>query len=422
MAFKRYIRLILTGGLLTVLAVSVFNWFNDPYGIFGAPRLSWFNEAKPFAGDRGRIAKLYQAQRIRPKGLIVGNSRPEMGLDPDHRCWPGTARPVYNTALPGLGVYHQVRYAQHAIAAGAVSTLVMGVDFLDFIVAGNDDYDGGDPSRWPPAGMGTEDFLVGPNGHAAPSYRLAQAKNYLAAALSLDALGHSLFTFARQGGAFVTTRTQGGFNPAERFYEPIVQTEGVGVLFAQKNREIANRLNGGNWKLYQGPTKWSADFEALRRLLRQGRAGKVDVVMFINPYHAEYLAMIELAGLWPLFEEWKSRLVETARAEGTPLWDFSGFDRFSSENIQDIAEKGEKLSWFWEPSHYRKELGDLVLANIWRPHCPSPDQIESYGVRIDMTDITRHLAVLRLQKDQYMASHGPVADRLRKLVAHRGAK
>jgi len=413
MAFRRYTLLILTGFVLTVLGVAILNWLNDPYGIFGAPRLSWFNEAKPFGVDRGRIAKLYQVRRHQPRGLIVGNSRPEMGLDPKHLCWPEMARPVYNTALPGLGVYHQVRYAQHAMASGPVKFMVIGVDFLDFLKPADAR---GNPYQWPPAAENSDEFLVLPDGGAASSFRLAQAKNYAAATLSLDALGHSLATIARQGNDFVATRMTNGFNPAENFYEPIVRTEGVGILFAQKNRGIAKKMNGREWSLDQGAIKWSVEFEALRQVLRQARADGVNVVMYINPYHAEYLAMIELSGLWNLFEDWKKRLFETAKLEATPLWDFTNFDRFSTEDVGGITKKGESLSWFWEPSHYRKELGDLILANIWRDHCPQAYPVEKYGTRIDAANFAYHLARIRVRKEQYMTVHKSVVARLTGLI------
>jgi hypothetical protein len=133
--YKSYLRRVLAWAALLVVIAMACNILVDPYAVFGAPRVTGFNALKPFAGDRGRIGKLHEVLRVAPGGLIVGNSRPEMGLSPQHPCWPAEARPVYNMALPGLSVHSQIRYAQHAQAAGPVRALVMGVDFSDFLHA-----------------------------------------------------------------------------------------------------------------------------------------------------------------------------------------------------------------------------------------------------------------------------------------------
>lgn len=416
MMFKRYILRALVGAVLTLLAVGTANWRIDPYGIFGAHQVSGLNVLKPFAGDRGRIAKLYQVQRMKPRGLVIGNSRPEMGLDPDHACWPGSVRPVYNIALPGLSVYRQVRYAQHAIAVGTVSSLVMGLDFLDFLVPPGR---GGDPRQWPIEALEARTLLTDANGQKQIGFDIQKAKDYSKAALSLDALIHSVGTVWRQSSRFNSTRTAAGFNPADGFYIPIVQSEGTEVLFAQKNRLVMKILTARRWAIYQGPTSWSTEFEAVQRMLRQSRDKGIQVKLFINPYHAEYLASIDIAGLWPLFEEWKRRLLTIASEEGNvPLWDFSAFDQFSTEPVISLAKTGEGLKWFWEPAHYRKELGDIMLANLWGPQCADARSIAPFGTLLNADRITGHLIAQRAAKERYVRSNQAIVKRLQAL-AHR---
>lgn len=417
-AYKSYARWVLIGTCLLVVLASAFNVLVDPYAVFGAPRLSGFNKTKPFAGGRAYVGKLHQVLRVAPKGLIVGNSRPEMGLSPEHPCWPAAARPVYNIALPGLSVYMQVRYAQHSQAAGSARVLVIGVDFVDFLLRGRPP---ADPSRWPPANaqVEAEGFAVGPDGRPADGFRQARFANYAYAAVSLDTLGHSLATIARQSGEFPRTRTPAGFNPAEGIFWPIVRSEGPRVLFEQKNREMADRLSGNDLAFLASGQTWSAEFEALRRLVRQSRAAGTETVVFINPYHAEYLVLLDAAGRWPEFESWKRRVAELTHTEGVPLWDFSGFDRFSTESIDALPPRGTSLEWFWEPAHYRRELGDLMLANIWRAHCPQDEAgAPSYGVRIDRatdagTDLDAHLAAQAEALQTYKEAHPDVVERIR---------
>lgn len=418
--YKIYLRYLLTGAFLLVFAIATVNVLVDPYAVFGTPRVAGLNELKPFAGDRGRTGKRHQVLQVAPNGLIVGNSRPALGLSPEHPCWPATARPVYNIALPGLSVYQQVRYAQHAQLAGPARALAMGVDFLDFLYA---EPPMADPAKWPPVGVDVdaERFAVDPGGRPVSGFRWVRFADYVDAALSIDTFGHSLATLGVQRTVDVNTITAAGFSPAEGTYRPIVRVEGPRVLFEQKRRELAKRLDGTNWHLFGRSTNWSVEFEALRQLIRQSRADGAATVLFMNPYHAEYLLVLDVAGLWPQFEAWKRRLAELARAESVPLWDFSGFGRYSTELVDALPARGTSLDWFWEPAHYRRELGDLMLANIWRAHCPA-DRANAprYGVRLDewrgaTTIIDAHLAAQRSALDAYKAEHPDLMARIESL-------
>lgn len=250
MEFRKYSKLLLLCIVMFTLSGGVINYLIDPYWMFGASTTDWLNLYKPFAGERGRTSKLYQVERIYPRSVIVGNSRPEMGLDPEHSCWPTNARPIYNTALPGLGVFQQVRYAQHAVSVGNVSIMLIGLDFLDFL---NSPQKKEDARQWPPAGAQLGEFSTDTNGtKVLSSFKRTKLINYLQSAFSLKALAHSVISVARQNGNSGGGITQKGFNDAEKFYKKIITSEGVSVLFRQKNREIARQMNSNRRSLYRG--------------------------------------------------------------------------------------------------------------------------------------------------------------------------
>ena len=80
---RRYLELLAgafaTGLMLAAcLAVAM-----DPYVIFGTPRVDGLNRLKPAAATRVRVAKPFALERGNWRTLIVGNSRPELGIDPD---------------------------------------------------------------------------------------------------------------------------------------------------------------------------------------------------------------------------------------------------------------------------------------------------------------------------------------------------
>ena len=417
MNYRRYLLLLFvcTLGLL-ILAVAT-NYIVDPYNIFGTPRIDGLNAVKPYAGDRGRIAKIYQVMDVKPKALIVGNSRPEIGLDPKHACWPRTAQPVYNIALPGLSVLDQIRYAEHGIAAGDVKIVLIGLDFLDYLNRPNPNVD---THLWPPFAA-TGRSLVDVTGAPDPGFfrhRLTEMYNAL---VSLETLTSSVTTVMQQRERYVETRTTPGFNPAEGIYQPIVQHEGVGVLFAQKNQDLARRMTSGPWSLYQGNDLWSRDFEALQRFVTRATGNGIEVIPFINPYHGEYMVLLDLAGLWGQFEDWKRQVVEImAAAESMVLvWDFGDFGPYATEAVGDLAQTGQSLDWFWEPSHYKRELGDKMLARIFADHCPETVSEDRFGTLLRPTHLAVELTALAAQRDRYMVQNPQIVERLKEIIDRR---
>ncbi len=69
-----------------------------------------------------------------------------------------------------------------------------------------------------------------------------------------------------------------------------------------------------------------------------------------------------------LFFKWKTELVNELAKIGyfdhSKLLDFSGFNQFTLESVPN--RRGQLMRWYWEPSHYRKELGEIILAQILR--------------------------------------------------------
>ena len=65
-----------------LLLVAGFNILVDPYGLFRLVDAPAFNATKPTSGAHGAMVKAYQVLRVDPAGLILGNSRAEVGFDP----------------------------------------------------------------------------------------------------------------------------------------------------------------------------------------------------------------------------------------------------------------------------------------------------------------------------------------------------
>lgn len=379
--------------------------------MFGTPRINGFNALKPAAGPRIRYAKPYYADRLRANAVIAGNSRPEAGLDPQSACWPAAREPVFNAAVPGAGLALQIAYAEHAMTTGTVKQVHLGLDFLDFLVEPK-----GSPTAAAAHQFSHVNLRVGTRGMDNPGYARRRAAEWFQAMASLATLSDAVQTVLRQREDHVTTRRADGFNPG-RDYVAIVRREGQAVLFRQKNRELVRRLWRQGDAIFQGDVQWSRVFDTLERFLDRARAQKVDITLFINPYHIDYFTAIRETGRWSQLDAWKMTLARIARRHRVPLWDFNAINAYTTEAPPEPGNRRRMLQAFWEPAHYRPAYGDLMLSAMLGTNCDSslaPPQ--RLGVRLDAVAVAPHLHSLRSNLNAQLARDRAALARIRCLT------
>jgi len=66
---KSYSVRVLSGVLVSLLCVFVFNLLVNPYDIFEAPEITGFNSYKSEVERHTRLSKVYQVERIRPDAI-----------------------------------------------------------------------------------------------------------------------------------------------------------------------------------------------------------------------------------------------------------------------------------------------------------------------------------------------------------------
>jgi hypothetical protein len=144
--------------------------------------------------------------------------------------------------------------------------------------------------------------------------------------------------------------------------------------------------------------------------LRLAANHQTRVIVVMLPVHALDLEMIrcQVGGSAPL-EKWKRDLVSTMtafrqeqpQAPAIPLWDFSGYSGYTAD---PVPPKGDPhaMTWYWEPSHFRKELGDLLIARILNQPAPNNHDISTFGVQIDQSNIQSHLSQLRADREIFV--------------------
>jgi hypothetical protein len=381
-------------GLTICFAVVV-----DPYRMYGTPPIPGWTALKPKISDQIDIALTYQLERVRPNTLLLGNSRVEAGFDPESQYWPSAARPVFNAAMPGRGLGTAIDMLRDAVAVHIPRTVIVGLDILDFL-------EKPDGVRAPqrPLGPPHRRLLVDRNGKPNPQRRLQVWRDRVATTLSIDALTDSVITLLDQNSRTTDTITPFGFDPMKEYYV-FGARQGYYELFLQKNSILYSQYPHYPKPDFAQPLHYSS-FRDLQKIIDLAETHDIDLILFIHPYHADYLDMMQRLGLWHSFEAWKRALVDVvAAADAAPLgspnrvrlFDFSGYNRFSAEPVPPAGDRRTAMRWYWEAGHYKSALGDEMLRAMFGGG-------DAFGTLLTPANIDDVLAAIRTSRSRFRAA------------------
>jgi hypothetical protein len=379
--------LLTAAGVVAALAVVVAV---DPYGLYRLVQRPGFNQVKPQLKRYQQEIKTELALAAKADALILGNSRAEIGFDPAHRRFAADANSSFNLALAGSRI-SAGRGALAALRAKGLQPrkLVIGVDFLDFLV------DPRAPLRAPasvPAKDGVKDLL----------WRMD-------AAFSIDSLSDALATIRLQRLADPESMTARGFNPFYD-YRKMAREEGYYPLFQQRATDYAQRFAARPPALRTALGQTSSDVEHLDAILAQAAADGAAIELVIYPYHAQIMALFEQAGMMPAFEEWKAMLaaqVDAVRARQAgahiALWDFSGYASYQCERIPAKGDRSSATEWYWEAGHFKSALGDLMLERMLAR--PAADADDGFGFQLSTARLEQNRQRMARQRAQCLAAY-----------------
>ncbi|MFB2922224.1 hypothetical protein [Aerosakkonema funiforme] len=355
-SYRRYTLILLAVILVESVLFASFNLVVDPYGVMNSAILSKVNRLKPEINNHVMLYKAISVTRIKPKVIFLGSSRTEFGLDPKHPVF-GNSPSSYNLALTGANMYPAMRYLQHAIANQPnLQQVVIGIDLFMF----------GNSSEIPSDFSETrlERQTIAPQ----------DALNVL---FSLDAFQASIDTIDINKK---DSKSIGYFYPDgrrdDRYYiKHVYQNKPTLVIF----KELLKKNHFGRAepnKKYQISDSLLSNFKTIVSICKQRN---IDLKVLISPAHVTEWEALRVRELWPIFERWKRELVKIA-----PVWDFSGYNSITTEAI------GKNMKNYIDNSHYRKEVGDLVLNRIFQYNEESVPA--DFGVLLTPENIESHVA------------------------------
>lgn len=376
-------------GLLagTLAVVAIFNWLADPYSIYGAPKVKWFNADKVEFVSHLRLTKAHRVATLKPSAIILGSSRAGHGLDPDHPGWE--EQRVYNLAIPSPSMYEIYRYFQHANAVQPLKRVVLVLDYRSFTKDGV----GGDFSE--------ERMAATTSGMMNPYYIKGIADDLVDSLLSMDALSASLRNARRQGWPKDALFDNGRWDRVTDRYD---HRKAFFVFMGNTLRRLKERVPYQSHELM--------GFDYLRDLIRICHQQGVDLRILISPSHAWHWEAFRVLGLWPQLEDLKRTLVhinerEAARAGKPPfpLYDFSGDNSLTTEAVPAAGNPSARMHWFWDSVHYKKALGDVILNRVLGDGRSGGSVPSDFGISLRAENVEPHLARLRAAQRTYADTH-----------------
>jgi hypothetical protein len=375
-AFHNYLKILAALFAPVMLAMAATNALVDPFAVFPATSLP---QLHPYRALGTRVTKAELLAQVQPQILILGSSRAETGLDPHSPLWKTDH--VFNAALTGAGFEEIGHVFDYALRSSNPKLVVLTVDFLMFT-----------SHRSPRADFERSRF--NPN-LPRTDYLLANLFSYKTTSASLDAL-------TRYFAGAETEYTQLGHHrekyPAEHRR-----------LFAS----VLPRKFFQNRETYLDYTYDRTRLQTLRHIAATCRDRQIDLVVLIPPVHALQLEAIRLMDLWPTFEQWKADLLAalddlplaSTHPSERSLWDFTGYTGPMAEPVPAADEVAQHMTWYFESSHFKPALGELVIARILShdapPHSPPTPPI---GTPLTSTTIQAHLQRLRNERELYAQS------------------
>ena len=387
---RRYVTVFCASSALVIGAVTILNYQVDPY-LTHQWQTPQVQRLRPGREKLSAWGKTYALAKFKPAVLYAGNSRTELGLPTRVAAFAG--QDVFNGALSGASLGDAMAMVSHAAQVGQLKTLVWGIDAPSFSMEiGNTDFD--------------RELVA-----SGPMYLWRRGLLNARRALSLDMTGDSIRLLRGTfGSACHSSLAFYGQRDDVCVRDRIDGWGGTQAAILPRIREF---IRGA------GPT--GEAMTALERSVASLCKGGTSIRLYLNPTHAMTADALYWAGKWPAMEAWQATLASLGqryRAGGCDLRivDFSGFNSVTTEAIPQVS-KLSAMQYYWETSHYRANVGAMILARLY------PGSGEGvpgdFGVELRPDTLDRHLAATRAARDRYHRAHPQETRMVRAVVAER---
>lgn len=366
MSSKKFLKIVLGLSFFVAILIGGVNYIVDPYGIY---KTNIFQN-KPEQDKNIRLAKVVKVEEFKPVSISLGTSRTEYGYDPNHEYF---SKPSYNLAASGASLYENRLYLEHAIKQGNLKEVILVADWRMF----ND-----------PKMRKLDDFENSFN-----------IENIYKQLFSVDLFRSSLNTIIKQ-----KVKSSYLENGQRDWYFNQENIDKQGGHLKIMNKDEKDYYRNSNYKfnsnIYQDTQKSS--FEDFRKILELCYQNNIKLDIVFGPSHIrqweayDYYQDIETWYKWKkdvvLFVE---KIAKEQEKNPYRIMDFSIYHELTAETVPTNPK--EKMKYHWEASHYKKELGDIVLDRLL-----DISPYKDFGVELNSQNIDIHIQKLREDRVKFI--------------------
>lgn len=280
---RGYVRHLLGFSIFLIVALAGFNWLMDPYKIWNAPQIKGVNAVKPRIATNERIFKIVGLAKHPAEVVILGTSRSDIGLNPNHEVMGGKGLNLAISSQP----HRETRMLFDWLKNNQPSVKVFVIG-LDFFVANA--------------------FLPDPVDFDVENFSPIRSWQLLT---SISSLSDAMQTIGKKEDILTDTWLAKGqlirskaFIKAKGGHKQIMRTSENNYLryLYSPEPECAFDFVSADGKL--------SPLAEIRALLARAYREHTDIKLFISPSHARQWETLAALGLWNKWEEWKQRLVK----------------------------------------------------------------------------------------------------------------
>ena len=366
MSSKKFLKIVLGLSFFVAILIGGVNYIVDPYGIY---KTNIFQN-KPEQDKNIRLAKVVKVEEFKPVSISLGTSRTEYGYDPNHEYF---SKPSYNLAVSAASLYENRLYLEHAIKQGNLKEVILVADWRMF----ND-----------PKMRKLDDFENSFN-----------VENIYKQLFSVDLFISSFKTIINQ-----KSKSSYLENGQRDWYFNQENIDKQGGHLKVMNKDEKDYYRNSNYKfnsnIYQDTQKSS--FEDFRKILELCYQNNIKLDIVFGPSHIRQWEAYDYYQDIETWYKWKKDVVLFVEKiadeqEKTPyrIMDFSVYHELTAETVPTNPK--EKMKYHWEASHYKKELGDIVLDRLL-----DISPYKDFGVELNIQNIDNHIQNLREDRVKFI--------------------
>lgn len=367
--YKNFNIIVIASVMSLLIATTLFNLVIDPYNIYKVTDIKNFNNYKPVVANNLRVSKYYEAKKLQPEVIFIGNSRVLLGINPE-TFMKKTGKTVYNFGIHSLAVDEMEKLIQVQIKNNKnLKTIYLAIDEDVVISRLNQLKPKKDIERLESSFYTTKDLL-----DTLVSYKSTQ-ESYNTIKFNQKPAFNDYYYY-KNTGLNKVLKSFNNLNSKKIFKEYFSLRHNQDVSMEEETIKGLEKLKG------------------IKALCAQNN---IELVVFTNPVHSHLLMIYEKFCDFYNYESLKRKLVEI-----TDFYDFGTISEITNQKISNDIE-------YMDLSHYRDSIGDKMISVM----LGEKNDIENFGILVTTGNIEEHLAMQKKINQSWINKNPEIFKELR---------